>query len=619
MTEEILLGLAGMVVLGVLAQWIAWRVGLPSILLLLIFGFIAGPITGFIDPDAIFGDVLFPLVSFSVAIILFEGGLSLKFSELKETGSVVHRLITIGALIAWFLTAAASRFVLGLEAPFSALLGAILVVSGPTVVIPLLRHVRPAGKVASVLRWEGILIDPVGALLAVLVYEAILGGRFGEMGVVALSGILKTLFIGGLLGGLGALFMVLFLKRYWIPDFLQSPVTLMVVIAVFTISNILRHESGLLTVTVMGIVLASQSTVKVRHIIEFKENLRVLLISGLFILLAARLDTSDINYLSLKSLVFLAVLVTIVRPASVFASTLGSELKWRERLFISLMYPRGIVAAAVASVFALGLTEAGHPQAEMLVPLTFMVIVGTVAVYGLGARFAARWLGVEQPSPQGVLIVGAHPWAVLIAKALMSEGFRVLVTDTNWYKVRAARMEGVPVYYGSILSESIFQEIDLEGIGKLLAITPNDSVNSLAALHFEDEFSSSEVYQLRPQGEDTASTGAPKHLHGRYLFGPDIDYQYLARRFAKGAVIKKTNITEEFGFDSFRKMYGEEAVPLFLITEDRRLVVFTTDMEITPKPGQTILSLVDEVKEEEKKDAGSERKDKTSVKEKGPA
>ncbi len=602
MAEETFFGLAGIMVLGILAQWIAWRIGLPSILLLLVFGFIAGPVTGFLDPDAVFGRLLFPVVSFSVAVILFEGGLSLKLAELRETGRVVHRLITIGALATWFLAAAASNLILGLDMPFSVLLGAILVVSGPTVIIPLLRHVRPAGRVASVLRWEGILIDPVGALLAVLVYEAILAGRFGEMGVVALSGILKTLLIGGALGGLGAFFMVLFLRRYWIPDFLQSPVTLMVVIAVFTASNMLQPESGLLTVTVMGIVLANQGRVKVRHIIEFKENLRVLLISGLFILLAARLDMADLEYLSIRSFVFLLVLILLVRPVSVLLSTLGTELRWRERVFLSLIYPRGIVAAAVASVFALGLAGAGHPQAELLVPLTFMVIVGTVAVYGLGARVVARWLRVARPSPQGVLIVGAHPWAVAIAKALMAEGFRVLITDTNWYKVRSARMEGVPVYYGSILSESVFQDIDLEGIGKLLALTSNDSVNSLATLHFEDEFGSSEVYQLRPQSEDRGVAGAPKHLHGRYLFGPEIDFRYLARCFAKGAVIKKTNITEEFGFDDFKKMYGEEAVPLFLITEDKRLVVFTADREITPKPGQTILSLVFEARETERED-----------------
>lgn len=585
-----LAGISGIIILGVFAQWVAWRLKLPSILLLLLFGFVAGPVTGFIEPDLLFGESLFPLVSIFVALILFEGGLSLKLAELRATGNVVQRLISIGALVTWFLTSAAAVYILDLDLTLSVLLGAVTLVTGPTVVIPLLRLVRPKGRVASVLKWEGILIDPVGAVLAVLVFEAIIAGRFHEVPSMAAAGILKTFLMGTLIGGAGALAIILFLRHYLIPDFLQSPVTLMSVVGVFTASNLMQAESGLLAVTVMGIVLTNQKFVDIKHIIEFKENLRVLLLAVLFITLSARLELADFLGLGFKSIIFLIILIIVIRPLAALSSTLGSDLSWRERVFIAFIAPRGIVAASVASVFALELSRAGFPEANILASVTFFVIIGTVVFYGLTATITAGALKLAQPSPQGVLIIGAHPWTISIAMAIKEAGFKVIMVDTNWENITAARMAEVQTYYGSALSESILRELDLEGIGRVLALTPNYSVNSLAVLRFNEVFDRSELYQLYPETRREKEP-VSRHLHGRFLFAPDATFEELSVMFSSGAAVKKTGFTEQFDYVSFKKVH-ENALPLFLITEKGELEVITIDKEPDPLPGESLIAVV---------------------------
>ncbi len=595
MTEHLLVRLAGVIVLGIGAQWLAWRLKLPSILLLLILGFIAGPLTGLINPGEIFGDLLLPVVSVSVAVILFEGGLSLRISELREIGKVVRNLITLAVLITWIMITAAAYFILHLNLPLAILLGAILVVTGPTVIGPLLRHVRPAGRAGNIVKWEGIMNDPIGVLLSVLVFETILIGGIQEAGVMILTGVLKAIFASGAAGVLSAWLLVYLLRRYWIPDFLQQTVTLMLVVVAFVVSDFFQEESGLLAVTLMGVALANQKQAPVKHIIEFKENLRILIISSLFILLAARLQMSALNQINWASFVFLAVLILLVRPAAVFISTIGMGLNWRERLFISWMAPRGIVAAAVSSIFALRLSESGHPQTEYLVPLTFLVIIGTVILYGLTAAPLARWLQLAQSNPQGVLMIGAHDWARAIAKALQAQGLKVLLVDTNRANIYAARMEGLPTYHGSILWEYIMDEIDLDGIGRLLALTSNDEANSLAALHFSEVFGRGEVFQLPQAGEEKGRKEghAPLHLRGRFLFGTGMTYQHLEDRFAAGATIKTTKLTATFDYEAFKTMYGNKATILFLITEGKELKIFTTQEQPLPKPGQTLVSVIE--------------------------
>ncbi len=476
--QSLLLELAAIVVLGIGAQWLAWRLRLPSILLLLTFGFIAGPATGFIHPDRLFGELLFPIVSISVGLILFEGGLSLRIADLREIGRPLWSLITIGALVTWALASGAGRSILGLDTGPALLLGAILVVTGPTVVGPLLRHVRPTGKVASVAHWEGIVIDPVGAVLAVLVYEALsVAPTTGPVAAAraVLSQLGLTLVVGLTIGGAAAFAALELLRRFWVPDFLQSPLLLMLVTGAFTASNLVQAESGLLTVTVMGVILANQSTVPVKHLIEFKENLRVLLIASLFILLAARVTPADVTALGWRGPLFVAFLILVVRPLSVLAATLGTSLRPKERVFLAWLAPRGIVAASVASVFALRMGDAGTG----LVPATFLVIVGTVAVYGLTAAPLARRLGLSNPNPQGILFASADPGARAIAGAVKAAGFPVLLVDNNRANATAARLAGLPTAFTSVLSEDALDGVLQSGLGRLLALTPDDEVNAL--------------------------------------------------------------------------------------------------------------------------------------------
>jgi len=595
-----LLGLASIFVLGIGAQWLAWRIKLPSILLLLAFGFAAGPGTGWLKPDQMFGDLLFPIVSLSIALILFEGSLSLKFSELAEVGKPLRNLLTVGVGVTWLVITLAARWILGFDFATALLLGAMLTVTGPTVVGPLLRHIRPSGKVSSIARWEGIVIDPIGAVLAVLVFEVfdiVRAAHFGEAAIDGVLGLLTTAVTGVVAGSVAAWLLIECLKRYWIPERLQSPAALMIVAAVFVASNLVKHEAGLISVTVIGVFLANQKSASIKHIFEFKENLSVLLISSLFILLAARVEFADFSQLGWRGLAFVAAVILIARPASVLASSIGTDLSKAEQIFLSWLAPRGIVAAAVASVFALRMEETGSGDGE-LVPATFLVIVGTVVVYGLTAFPLARRLGLASADAQGVLIASSHPGARAIGHALKSAGFRVVLVDTNRENVTTARLEGLEACYANILSEQAMDEIDLGGIGRFLALTPNDEVNSLSAMHFSELFGQQKVYQL-PPSKTGRTAMASDHLHGRFLFSPESTFDALDHRFESGATIKTTGLTDEFEFEAFRKQHGDTALPLFLVTESGKLVVATEDKTISPEKDQKLIALIDSQPDDE--------------------
>lgn len=600
MGESFLIGLAAIIVLGIGAYWVSWRLRIPAILLLLASGFVAGPVTGLINPDRIFGDILLPVVSVCVAVILFEGGMNLKFSELREIRRVVVSLVTIGVLVTWAVTAVAAYFLFGFEHQIAVLLGAILVVTGPTVIMPLLRNIRASGRMDSIMKWEGIVIDPIGALLAVLVFQSVMAGGVIEASEQVAFSVLKTVIVGGVIGVAGARALITILRKYWVPDYLQNPVTLMILIVSFALSDYIQRESGFVTVTIMGIFLANQKTVSVKRILEFKETLRVLFISSLFIILASRLTFKDLDFiLTYKSALFLGVLFFIARPLCVFLSTRGSGLQLREKLFLSWMAPRGIVAAAVASVFGLKLVGSGFTQADHLVSVTFLVITATVLVYGLTAPALAKKLGVARPDPQGVLFVGAHDWARAIAKFLQDDGFKVSLVDSHWENVSSARRDGLNAYYKNIVLDNVAEDIDCEGIGKLLALTSNDEVNSLAALSFAETFGRSEVYQLprqtgwhNPHEENYVSD-----LSGRFLFRPEATFENITRKFGSGAVIKKTYMTAEFDFNAFSGRYGDKAMPLFLIKENGDLLAFANDNPPAPQPGHCLVALVVEIAE----------------------
>ncbi|MCA9300913.1 MAG: cation:proton antiporter, partial [Phycisphaerales bacterium] len=497
---EPLFGLALVVILGVGAQWLAWRVRVPSILLLLAFGFAVGPIwtllspskAPLLDPDKLLGvDLLQAVVAISVALILYEGGLTLQLSEISRSKRVVRNLVLIGALVTWVLSALFAWMIFGVEEKIAVLFGAVLVVTGPTVIGPLLNHVRPVGDVGAVLKWEGIVIDPIGALLAVLVYEGMFhASGAGDALSDTIISVALTLVVGGGLGFASAWVLAAMLKRYWIPDFLQNPISIMLVMMAFTASNGIQEESGLAAATVMGIVLGNQRGADVRHVIEFKENLRVLLISSLFIVLGARLQLEDIrNNVPLGPVIgFLVVLIVVIRPLAVAASTIKSGLSFRERVFVAWMAPRGIVAAAVASVFAIKLESSGVSGGEKLVPLTFAVIIGTVVTYGISAGFVANRLGIADQNPQGLLIAGAQPWARSLAKVISRHGIRTVLIDSNRQNVYHARLDGIDTHFGNILADQGMDSIELVGIGRLLALTPNEEVNALACKRFERLF-----------------------------------------------------------------------------------------------------------------------------------
>lgn len=607
MSESILLGITSIFVFGVGAQWLGWRLKLPAILLLLISGIIAGPILGLVNPDELMGDLFTPFISVSVAIILFEGGLSLRFSELKNVGGAIGNLVSIGALLTWVLTSVFGYYLFGFGWELAVLLGAILVVTGPTVIVPLLRQVRPAGQVGPILKWEGIVIDPIGAMLAVLVFEVILASGFSEATSLALMSIVKTIFFGTLLGLAGAALIYFLLKKHLLPDFLQNPVSLMIVVLIFTISDLFQHESGLWATTLMGVALANQKAARIHHIVEFKENLRLLLLSALFILLAARVELSSlVSNLNLNMLMFLALLIIVIRPAAVYLSTLFSPLSWKEKLFLCWMAPRGVVAASISSIFAISLIQNGYPEANQLVSIVFITIISTVAIYGLSASWVARKLGVAKPVPKGFLIIGAHEWALDIAESIKNNGGKVIVADSNWKNISNAKSRELETYYGNVLSEYALDYIDLDGIGKLLSMTPNDEVNALTALRFAEIFGRSQVYQLSPNTKTgNKQNDVTTHLTGRTLFQEEMNFDRISDLYEEGKVIKSTPLTETFTFKNFKETYADHAIPLLLVGKDSSIKPFAVDNPPAPQPGDTIISMAspeaDAAKKPEKK------------------
>lgn len=631
-----LIALGSVLILGILAQWIAWRTHLPSILLLLCFGFLAGPgsqtiakwvgfdpRTGheetaaaddhgtasetaddgehvaawqFVDPDALLGeDFLFSFITLAVGLILFEGALQLRIQELEHFGGVLFSILTVGVLVTGVAATLGAMLILGFSPSLALLLGFLLTVTGPTVIGPILRQVRPSGRVGAIARWEGIVVDPIGAILAVLVFEVqseLVAAEYESAITTGLVGIIKTTLIGLGVGLAAAWLLVYLLKRRQIPDHLQSPFTLITVLAACVISNTLQHESGLIAVTVMGIAVTNQRKADIRHIFEFKEVLTILLVSTLFILLASRIRYEDITALGWSGPAYVLLLILFVRPLAIWVSSVGSSLSWREKTFLACLAPRGIVAAAVASVFAIKLKQQGVEGANLLVPATFQVIVGTVGVYGLLARPLAYRLELAFRNPQGCLIASGHPGARAIASAIRDAGFPVRIVDVNYDNIQQARMEGIPVFHGNVLSEHTEETIDLGGIGRILALTANDEVNALAALQYSELFGRGECYQLVPRRKANKGEDQAKHLRGRYLFGTDMTYQRLDELFEDGYVVKSTRLSEKFTFDRFRERYNDDYHLLFRVENDGTLEPFTVDEQNKPVAGNLVLALV---------------------------
>lgn len=591
MEAEILIAVSAIVGIGVTTAWLASQIKLPSILLLILAGLIAGPYLGFLHPDEILGDFLNPVISLSVAIILFEGALSLNIAELKRIGTAVRGLLTAGVIVTFVLATVAAYYFLKLDWLLATLLGSLLVVTGPTVITPLMRQIRPKGKLAAVLKWEGIVIDPIGVTLAVLVFEIIIINQPLEAPVLTFIGLLKTAMFGGGLGYVSAFVLYKMYKQNWVPHFLQNAFTLMAVILIFTLSNLLQTASGLLAVTIMGIVMASQKDVPIDHIVEFKENLQLLLIPALFIILSARIEPSGVGAINWDHVRFLGALIFIVRPVAVFFSTLGSGLTWREKLFLTWMAPRGIVAAAMASVFAIELTRFGFENVGHLVPTAFFVILGTVTIYGLTAGPLAYLLRLADPNPQGVLIIGCHSWARQIATVLKENKVKTLLIDTNPKNIAKAKEVHLSALKTNILAEHADEEIDLSGLGILFAITPNEQVNSMAALRYVNYFGRQNVFQL--SSEETRSykkKELSQHIRGRILFSSGMTYEYISKKINAGGRIESKKLTKE-DVQNFTNVKGPLKIPLFLITSSGSTQVFATDNAPTFKEGLVLVYL----------------------------
>ena len=585
--DSLLYVIAAVIVLGIAAQWLSWRLKLPSILALLVIGIVAGPMTDLLRPDEMFGDILFPMVSLGVALVLFEGGLTLRLGDLRGHGAAVSNMVSWGALLNWGLIAAGTWAVTGFSVEMALLFAALVVVTGPTVINPLLRTMRATPKVSQLLRWEGILIDPVGALLAVLVFQFIVAGTESYLLFA------QSIAVGAVAGAVSALVLGFLIRRQWIPEYLLNVVALAWVVMTFAGSNYLAHESGLLAVTIMGVWLGNTRGIDMTEVLSFKESLSILIISMLFIVLGARVDPADIIATGWSGLGVLLV-VLLARPVVVWASTFRGDYSWRERALVAWVAPRGIVAAAVSSLFALRLQDAGYAEAVLLVAYTFLVIIVTVVMQSFTARPAARLLGLVEEEPRGILIVGANQVARTIGKALLQQGFRVKLTDTTWSEIQAARMDGLDTYYGDPVSAHADRQLELEGIGRLFAMSRRPALNTLATVKYRREFGRNRVFTLRNAQEKDASEKrrVAENFRAPRLFGEGITQQKLASLIAQGAEVKATLLTDTFDMAAYEKARGKSHIPLFALDKNFNLRAFTDVYRPELKPGWTLLSLV---------------------------
>lgn len=588
MDQSVLYTMAAILVLGVGAQWLAWRLKLPSILPLLALGILAGPATGLLNPDELFGPVLFPMVSLGVALVLFEGGMTLRFRDIRGHGAVVTNLVSWGAVLNWLLIAAGAHYLAGLPGDIAMLFAALMIVTGPTVINPLLRTMRAENSVSQVLRWEGIMIDPVGALIAVLVFQYLLTGQNSLM--LFAESVATGTFLG--LAGAGSLGLVL--RRHWVPEYLLNVLTLAWVVMIFAGSDALVHESGLLAVTIMGVLLGNMRNVSVNEILSFKESLSVLIISMLFVVLGARVDPAEIIATGWQGVIILVVILA-ARPLVVWLSTLRSGYRWQQKALIAWVAPRGIVAAAVSSLFAIRLEESGHAGASTLVALTFMVILATVILQSFTARRMTAALGLAEAEPHGMLFVGANSVARALAKALQEQGYRVKLADTSYEETRAARMAGLEVYYGDPVSSHADQFLELSGIGRLFAVSRRSRWNTLACMKFRSEFGPLRVFSLR-NSEDRKETErsriADEYAPPR-LFSSDVTFEKLASLLAGGGEIKTIRLGADFSLDDYKRESGSKLIPLFILGDKQKLRVIDDPESLTTESGtQRLMALV---------------------------
>lgn len=573
-----MLELAGIVILGILAQWVAWKFKIPAILPLILIGLFVGPIAAeflsedgskWIEPiwngqQGLFpGEGLYYFVSLAISIILFEGGLTLKRNEIKTLGPVITKLITLGAFVTFLGAGVAAHYVFNLHWEMAFLFSALIIVTGPTVITPILRNIPLKKDVSAVLKWEGILIDPIGALVAVLVFEFISVGGGGGFTKTALIGFGKILLFGFTFGFTFAHALAFVINKKLIPHYLLNVVSLSTVLLVFVVSNIFAHESGLLSVVVMGMVLGNNKLENIKELLYFKESLSVLLISILFILLAANINIEDMLLLyNWNTAILFAIVVFVIRPVSVFLSTAGSNLKTNEKLFVSWVGPRGIVAAGIASLFGSKLIKLGVDGAEYITPLVFTMVLGTVMLNATTARLLARVLGVFLLKSDGILIIGAGQFSRLIASYLLKNGRHVVLIDTNANNVQKAKDLDLEAIKKDIYEEDLTDNIELNDVGYLLSLTGNPDINRFAINKFSEQFGENGSFRLITPEEMNNPDKNPKE--GLFSHSDDfIKLTEVARKYPK---IHEMEIDSKAHYHSVIDITknDDDIVPLFI-------------------------------------------------------
>mgnify|MGYP005985631027 CR=1 FL=1 len=568
--------------LGVGSQWLAWRLRMPAIVLMLLAGLIIGPVLGVFDPARDIGPLMGPIISIAVAIILFEGGLTLNFHQLRDAAIGVRRLVFIGAPLGWLLSTLALRFGAGLSWSSATVFGGILIVTGPTVIAPLLRTARLSRRPGQLLQWEAIVNDPLGALAAVLAFEVVLvlntAATVGDAIWDLVLGIGAAVMLGLAAGyGLAAAF-----RRGWVPEYMKVSILFALLLGIFGVSDAVLHESGLLAVTIMGIVIANANLPSYEELRRFKEHATILLVSGVFILLAANLDFAALELLTWRAVIFLALIVLVARPVTVFVSLLGSGIPWREQVLVAFTGPRGVVLVAVAGLFAERLMSLGFADAALIGPLAFVLVAVTVVLHGFTLKPFAQLLGLAGAGNPGVIIVGGSNWTTALAEALKKADVPVLMTDPNFGHLRAARAAGIDTYSGDILSEGAEQRLELVSYASLLAATDNDAYNTLVATDLAPEFGRDNVFQVVRQKTESRRHALPATLGGR-PFAHGATYDEMQRLVREGWTFRITRLTEEFTLKDWAETRSEShLVARILPNGDFRMVNKVEDMRGIP-------------------------------------
>ncbi|HEY4565696.1 MAG TPA: sodium:proton antiporter [Savagea sp.] len=589
MFDSLLFDLMFVVLLGILSQWLAWRFSMPAIVVMSIAGLLVGPIFGLINPQQSMGDLFSPIISLAVAIILFEGSLNLDFKEIKGFSKPVGRIVTLGAFIAWIGGSLAAHYVAGLSWAVAWIIGGLFIVTGPTVILPLLRQAKLKPRPAAILKWEGIVVDPFGALLAVFAYEFI---KFlnSEVTFNALLLFFGASTLAVVIGCAAGWFVGRAIEDGGIPEFLKAPVLFAVVIFAFVLSDEIMHETGLLAVTAMGMMMANMKLTALEDIKHFKENISVLLISGIFVMLTASLDPDILIEITNPNIIaFVAVMLFVVRPASIWLSTIGTELNAREKLLIGWIAPRGIVALTVSGYFATILLDNGYKDAELLTALTFALVFGTVLLHGFSISWLARKLNLATTDESGVLIVGGTRFAAELGAAIQKSGNDVLIADRNYSNLTSARKNSVPSFTGNILREQTELNIDFTPYRYLLAMTRSDRYNANVCSDFGPDFGAEHLLQTKTRR--VSSDALRPTQVGRAPFSPALTISELDDRVARGDVIRRTRITEQYSYTSYLRDRSNEAVLLYIEKEDGSIIFFSEENERRAEPGDTVVAL----------------------------